>query len=73
MLSADLIKKHKYYNYKFFAKWAWLYDYEKYFTFLLKQKAFVQPKKPVKVPKVNKKDKKEAEMNASMAESESQK
>lgn len=51
MLSADLIKKHKYYNYKFFAKWAWLYDYEKYFTFLLKQKAarFLDLKPPKKI------------------------
>lgn len=33
------VNKHKYYNYKFFAKWAWVYDYEKYLTFPLKQKA----------------------------------
>lgn len=33
------MKSHDYYNHNFFANWAWLYDYEKYLTFLLRQKA----------------------------------
>ncbi|MBI4225901.1 methyltransferase domain-containing protein [Candidatus Roizmanbacteria bacterium] len=46
-----LEKKYKYYNYKFFAKWARLYDYEKYITFPLKQKAarFLDLKSPKKI------------------------
>lgn len=33
------MKRHGYYNNNFFAKWAWLYDYEKYVTLLLRKKA----------------------------------
>ena len=39
MRNKNLHKKHKYYNYRFFAKWARLYDFEKYITFPLRQKA----------------------------------
>ena len=39
MSKNSLIKKHKYYNNQFFAKWARLYDFEKYITFPLRQKA----------------------------------
>lgn len=35
----NLFSKHKYYNNYFFAKWAKLYDYEKYFLFPLRKKA----------------------------------
>lgn len=38
-MNKNFINKHKYYNNKFFAKWARLYDFEKYFTFPLRQKA----------------------------------
>ena len=51
MRNENLLKKHSYYNHKFFAKWAWLYDYEKYITFSLKQKAakFIDFKPPKKI------------------------
>ena|SRR3989338_9159352 len=47
----DLVKKHKYYNNKFFARWAKLYDFEKYITFPLRQKAarFINLKPPKKI------------------------
>lgn len=35
----DLAIKHKYYNNNFFGKWAWLYDFEKYFASPLRVKA----------------------------------
>lgn len=38
-MSNDLATKHKYYNNNFFEKWAWLYDFEKYFAFPLRVKA----------------------------------
>lgn len=34
-----LIKKHVYFNQRFFARWARLYDYEKYFLFPIRNKA----------------------------------
>lgn len=39
MLDDQLITKYAYYNNKFFAKWAALYDYEKYLLFPLRRKA----------------------------------
>lgn len=50
-ISTNLVKKHKYYNNQFFAKWARLYDFEKYFTFPLRQKAarFLGLKPPKKI------------------------
>ena len=39
MTDASLIKQHEYYNNQFFAKWARLYDIEKYFLFPLRRKA----------------------------------
>ncbi len=38
-MKQDLINKHKYYNNKFFGKWASLYDFEKYISLPLRQKA----------------------------------
>lgn len=38
-MNKQLVEKHKYYNNKFFAKWAKLYDWEKYFLFPLRRKA----------------------------------
>ena len=38
-MSNDLATKHKYYNNTFFGKWAWLYDFEKYFAFPLRVQA----------------------------------
>lgn len=38
-MKSDLAKRHAYYNNKFFAKWARLYDFEKYFLFPIRQKA----------------------------------
>lgn len=38
-INSDLIKRHTYFNNKFFARWARLYNYEKYFLFPLRQKA----------------------------------
>lgn len=38
-MTTGLEKKHKYYNYRFFAKWACLYDFEKYIFFPLRKKA----------------------------------
>lgn len=35
----EIKKRHTYYNNKFFARWAKLYDYEKYIVFPLRQKA----------------------------------
>lgn len=35
----NLVVKHKYYNNNFFGRWAWLYDFEKYFLFPLRVKA----------------------------------
>lgn len=50
-MTTRLEKKHKYYNYRFFTKWAWLYDFEKYITFPLRQKAakFLDLKYPSKI------------------------
>src|SRR3989344_8663 len=47
----NLINKHGYYNYKFFAKWARLYNYEKYFLFPIRKKAalFFPLKPPAKI------------------------
>lgn len=39
MFNDQLVTKHAYYNNKFFAKWARLYDYEKYLLFPLRRKA----------------------------------
>ena len=39
MTSQTLVKRHTYYNNKFFARWAKLYDYEKYLFFPLRRKA----------------------------------
>ena len=51
MLPNELAKKHKYYNNKFFGRWARLYDYEKYFLFPIRQKAakFFPLKAPAKI------------------------
>src|SRR3989338_11112571 len=38
-MKKDLINQHAYYNNRFFGKWEWLYDYEKYFFFPLRRKA----------------------------------
>lgn len=38
-MTSNLLQKHTYYNNKFFARWARLYDYEKYFLFPLRRKA----------------------------------
>lgn len=38
-MKENLINQHTYYNNRFFDKWAWLYDYEKYFSFPLRRKA----------------------------------
>lgn len=35
----NLVEKHRYYNNAFFAKWAKIYDYEKYLFFPLRKKA----------------------------------
>src|SRR3989344_2530532 len=50
-MEKKLIKKHKYHNNRFFARWARLYDYEKYITFLLRQKAakFLDLNSPQKI------------------------
>lgn len=37
--SATILQKHTYFNNKFFARWARLYDYEKYILFALRKKA----------------------------------
>lgn len=39
MTMTNLVTKHQYYNNAFFARWAKLYDYEKYLLFPLRQKA----------------------------------
>ena len=39
MKNNNLVKQHKYYNNEFFAKWAKLYDLEKYILFPLRKKA----------------------------------
>lgn len=46
-----IVNKYKYYNNAFFAKWAKLYDYEKYFLFPLRRKAaqFLNIKPPAKI------------------------
>lgn len=51
MKNQSFIKKHKYYNNKFFAKWAGLYDFEKYISLPLRQKAarFLRLKPPKKI------------------------
>ena len=38
-VNEELVKKHAYYNNKFFARWAKMYDWEKYFLFPLRRKA----------------------------------
>ncbi len=38
-MTKQLLRNHKYYNNAFFAKWATLYDYEKYLLFPLRRKA----------------------------------
>lgn len=38
-IKPDLIKKHTYYNNAFFAKWAKLYNYEKYLLFPVRKQA----------------------------------
>lgn len=47
----EIKKKHKYYNNEFFAKWAALYDYEKYLMTPLRKKAaaFLGLKPPQKI------------------------
>ncbi len=47
----EIKKKHTYYNNAFFAKWATLYDYEKYFLTPLRRKAakFLNFKPPKKI------------------------
>ncbi len=40
-MNSDIVTRHKYYNNQFFAKWATLYDYEKYLLFPLRRKAAV--------------------------------
>lgn len=47
----DVIKRHKYYNNAFFARWAKLYDYEKYLLFPLRKKAakFLNSSSPLKI------------------------
>lgn len=44
-------KEYLYYNNKFFCRWAWLYDYEKYFFSPLRKKAakFLDLKSPKKI------------------------
>ena len=46
-----LVIEHKYYNNNFFAKWARLYDYEKYFFFPIRKKAarFLTLQLPAKI------------------------
>ncbi len=39
MLNNITVKNHSYFNNKFFGKWAWLYDCEKYFLFPIRRKA----------------------------------
>ncbi len=38
-MKSPLVNKHKYYNYEFFARWAKLYDYEKYILWSMRKKA----------------------------------
>lgn len=50
LMNNNLINKHRYYNNQWFAKWAKLYNYEKYLLFPLRRKAarfldFDSPKK----------------------------
>ena len=49
--SKSLINKHKYYNNRFFAKWAGLYDYEKFILFPIRRQAakFLKLKPPKKI------------------------
>ena len=51
MKNNNLVKQHKYYNNEFFAKWAKLYDLEKYILFPLRKKAarFLDLKPPKKI------------------------
>lgn len=44
----ELIKKHAYFNRKFFARWARLYDYEKYILFPIRKRAAELMELPVK-------------------------
>jgi len=53
-MNDDILIKHKYYNNQFFAKWAKLYDYEKYLLFPVRRKAarfldFTSPQKIIDV------------------------
>ncbi len=50
-MNNNLINKHKYYNNRWFAKWAKLYDYEKYILFPLRRKAaiFLDSHSPLKI------------------------
>lgn len=38
-MNQNILSRHRWYNNQWFAKWAWLYDYEKYLTFPLRKKA----------------------------------